>query len=120
MQERHIFFQNTDRRSGKDHAFEILVLHHLVTNIRTKSLLSLDGKHGDSIGEGRKRERLLRALMALEVADLFLFSNVEQAHRMRAEKLFRPHCSQAEIALNDVRGFAEQCLAFAPVPSPIA
>lgn len=38
---------------------------------------------------------------------------------MLAEGLFHPKL-QAEIAFNDVRGFAEHCLAFAPVPSPIA
>ena len=39
---------------------------------------------------------------------------------MLAEGLFHPKYLHAEIAFNDVRGFAEHCLAFAPVPSPVA
>ena len=39
---------------------------------------------------------------------------------MQAEELRYPIWLQAGIASNDVRGFAEHCLAFAPVPSPTA
>ena len=39
---------------------------------------------------------------------------------MQAEAIFHPNYLQVEIAFSDVRGFAEHCLAFAPVPSPIA
>lgn len=39
---------------------------------------------------------------------------------MQAEELFHPNNWQAEIVSNGVRGFAEHCLAFAPVPFPVA
>lgn len=50
-----------------------------------------------------------------------LFRVTSRPLKMQVDNAFLSRAlAGREIASNDVRGFAEQCLAFAPVPSPIA
>lgn len=60
----------------------------------------------------------LLALTAFKVAKVLRM--MSRPTKCKPENFSIPTYLQAEIASNDVRGFAEHCLAFALIPSPIA